>query len=185
MRRFLGWALKLLGLYLLFLVAYFLFALASMSHDVLAVYERRINPSTFLFWQNGELFTNPPLFSSFMADPKGQLTSREPEALGDVDIWVLLLEGFEDIKTVEFAPQLGIDIERVATSQPGSSTSLRGVSIKLRMHPIPLYVSRKHILIMDALHLRESYKTECLDEMVYGSMVGQRDQDLWDRCKKN
>ena len=184
MRQYLGWTLKIAGLYFLFLIAYFLFSLASIKNENLPIYERKINPSTFVFWQNGELFSSPPLFSNLMTDTKGQLSFRELDGLGDVDIWVLLLEGFEDIHNVEFASQLGIDVEKVATSEPGNSTSLQGVSLSLRMHVIPIYVIRKHVLIMDAKFLHENYKEECLDEMVYGSMIGQRDQELWERCKK-
>ncbi len=183
MRRYLGWAIKLTGLYLLFLIAYFVFALGSFKYANLAVYERRINPSTFAFWQNGELFSNPPFFSSVMTDSKSQLSYRELEGLGDVDIWVLLLEGVRDIHNVEFASQLGVDIGEVAASEPGYTTTLQRVGLNLRLHPIPLYVVRKHVLILDAKFLRENYKKECLDEMVYGSMIGQRDQGLWDRCK--
>lgn len=185
MRRYLGIALKIAGLYLVLLVAYFIFALLSIENDNLAVYERKINPSTFVFWQGGELYSNPPLFSNVMIDAKGQLTSRELKGLGDVDIWVLLLDGFNDIKSMELASQLGIDVEKVANFNPGESTSLQAVSLRLRVHPIPVFVSRKSVLILDAKYLVENYKTECLDEMVYGSMIGQRDQELWDRCKKS
>lgn len=184
MNRFLSLALKMAGLYLLLVFAYFIFALLSMNNDKLAFYERKINPSTFAFWQGGKLYSNPPLFSNVMTDAKGLLTSRELDELGDVDIWVLLLDGFEDIKNVDFASQLEIDVEKVASSKPGSSALLRGASLGLRFHPIPVFVERKSIFIMDAKYLVENYKTECLDEMVYGLMIGQRDQDLWDRCKK-
>ena len=183
MRRYLGWAMKIAGLYLLFLIAYFFFAFASMKSESLAFYERKINPSTFVFWQNGELFSNPPLFSKLMTDTKGQLSSRELDGLGDVDIWVFLLEGFEDINNVEFASQLGINVEEIAATKPGNSTSLQRVSLSSSVHPIPVYVIRKHILFLDAKFLRENYKEECLDEMVYGEMIGQRDQGLWERCK--
>jgi hypothetical protein len=184
MRRYLGLALKIAGLYLLLVVAYFIFALSSMKNDKLAFYERKINPSTFVFWQGGELYSNPPLFSSVMTDAKGQLTSREPDGLGDVDIWVLLLDGFEDIKNVGFASQLGIDVEKVANSKSGNTTVLQGASLSLRLHPIPVFVNRKYVLILDAKYLFENYKNECLDEMVYGTMIGQRDQELRDRCKE-
>ena len=183
MNRYLGWALKLFGLYFLSVVAYFLFALASMRYETLAIYDRKLNPATFVFWQNGKLYANPPLFSGLMADAKGQFTNREPMGLGDVDIWVLLLEGFEDIENVEFASQLGIDINSVRTLQPGNSTSIRTASINLRAHPIPVYVERKHILITDGKYLREHFKKVCLDEMVYGLMIGHRNPELWERCK--
>ncbi|MEP3636232.1 MAG: hypothetical protein ABJN14_03110, partial [Paracoccaceae bacterium] len=133
-------ALKIAGLYLLLLVAYFIFALASIENEKLAFYERKINPSTFVFWQGEELYSNPPLFSNVMTDAKGQLTSRELDGLGDVDIWVLLLDGFEDIKNVEIASQLGIDVEEVANSKSGNSTLLQGASLSLRFHPIPVFV---------------------------------------------
>ncbi|MEO0767508.1 MAG: hypothetical protein AAFY75_15965 [Pseudomonadota bacterium] len=177
-------ALKITGLYLLLVVAYFIFALASTKYDKLALYERKINPSTFVFWQGGELYSNPPLFSNVMTDAKGQLTSRGLDGLGDVDIWVLLLDGFEDIKNVELASQLGIDVEEVANSESGSSKLLLGASVNLRLHPMPVFVERKSVLILDAKYLFENYKTQCLDEMVYGAMIGQRDQELWNRCKK-
>ena len=184
MSRYLTWMLKTVALYLLLLISYFVFALASMKNETLAIYERKINPSTFVFWQNGKFFSNPPLFSNLMTDTKGQLSSREPDELGDVDIWVILLEGFEDIHNVQFASQLGIDVEEVAVSEADNSTSLRGVFLNVRIHPIPFYVDRKHVLIINAKFLRENYKEQCLDEMVYGSMIDQRDQRLWDRCKK-
>ena len=184
MKPYLGWALKVVALYLLFLIAYFIFAFASMKYQNLAFYERQINRSTFVFWQNGNTFSNPPLFSNLMVDTKGQLSSRNPYGIDDVDIWVFLLEGPEDIKNVEFASYLGIDIEKVSKSKLGQSTSMRRTSLKARLHPIPIFVSRKHVLIMDAKFLRENYKKECLDEMVYGSMIDKRNQQLWSRCKK-
>jgi hypothetical protein len=175
--------MKAVGLYLLFVVAYFFFAMASMKYDGLASIEQKFNPPTFVFWQGGELYSNPPLFSKFMADTRGQLSSREPDRIEDVDIWVFLLEGFEDVKNVVFASQIGIDVEKIATYEPGSSSKIQGASIRLRLHPVPVYVDRKQILLMDAKHLRENYKVECLDEMVYGSMIGHIDQELWDRCE--
>ncbi len=184
MKRYFGWALKITSIYLLFLIAYFLFALASMSNESLAFYERKINPSTYVFWQNGEYFSNPPLFSSMMTDTKNQLVLRFLDGQEDVNIWVLLLEGPEDIENVEIASELGIDVQDVASTEPGNITILQGASINFRWHPLPLAVIRKHILIMDAKYLRENYKEQCLDEMVYGSMISQRDQKLWERCKK-
>ncbi|UTS81464.1 hypothetical protein [Phaeobacter piscinae] len=183
MRRSLGWAIKLAGVYLLFLVAYFAFALGSMKNDTLARYEQRINPSTFIFWQGEELYSNPPLFSSLMSDTKGQLSSRKPTSLADVDIWVLLLDGFDDIKNVEFASQLGLDVGKISRSQPGSSTFLKSAGLSFRLHPIPLIVNRNSVLVLDAKYLYENYRHECLDEMIYGAMIGQRDQALWKRCR--
>lgn len=185
MRRYLSLALKIAGLYLFLLIVYFVFALVSMSNDNLAFLERKINRSTFVFWQGGELYSNPPLFSNVMTDAKGQLTLREPDGLEDVDIWVLLLDRFEDIRNVEFASQLGIDVEKVVNSEPGHSLLLRRAGLSLRFHPIPVFVDRQSVLILDARYLFENYKNVCLDEMVYGSMIGQHDQELWDRCEKN
>ena len=185
MRNYLGLALKIAGLYLLLVAANFVFAVASMTNDKIALYERKINPSTFVFWQGGELYSNPPLFSNVMTDTKGQLTSREPNGVEDVDIWVFLLDGFEDIRNVKLAPKLGIDVEDVANSDPGITMMLKGASLSLRIHPIPVFVDRKSVLIMDARYLFENYINECLDEIVYGSMIGWRDQELWDRCQKN
>ncbi len=119
-----------------------------------------------------------------MTDAEGQLTSRELDGLGDVDIWVLLLDGVEDIKNMEFASQLGIDVEKVANSKAGNSTLLQGASLSLRLRPIPFFVNRKTVLVLNAKYLLENYKAECIDEMVYGSMIGRRDQELWDRCKE-
>lgn len=184
MRPYLGWARKIAWLYLLFLVGNFVFAIASVKSETLAFYERKMNPPTFVFWQNGKLFSNPPLFSNLMADTEGELSSREPNEAEDIDIWVLLLEGFEDIKNVEFASQLGVNVKEVATSERGAFTSLDDVSLRVRIYPIPFYVIRKHILILDAKFLRENYKIECLDEIVYGRMIGQPDQELLERCKK-
>lgn len=185
MKRYLGWALRIAILYLLLLGAYFIFAFASMNNETLAFYERKLNPSTYVFWQDGEFFSNPPLFSSLMVDTTSQLSQREPIDLAEVDIWVLLLEGFQEIQAVDFAPQLGIDAAQVAKTKAGNSISLEGVSLHFRFHPIPLTVERKHILVLDAKSLRENYEEVCLDEIVYNMMIGQRDQALRERCKMN
>lgn len=183
MKRYLRWALRIAGLYLLFLVAYFAFAFASMTSPNLAIYERKINPSTFVFWQEGQFYESPPMFSSLLADSRGQLSNAHLEDLDNVDIWVLLLAGVEDIHNVEFASSIGVDVTRVASSDPGLLVSQAEVALSLRKHPIPFYVRRKKVVIVDALHLQRNYRAECLDEMVYGLMINQRDQGLWERCK--
>ncbi|UWQ75037.1 hypothetical protein [Leisingera sp. M658] len=177
------WAVRFLGAYLLVLLATFLFALGSMKFNSLAIWERKLNPSTFVFWQGGEYYSNPPLFSQTMSDVQGQLTAREPRSFEDVDIWVLLLDGFAEIRNVEVALQLGIETDKIARRLPSQTTKLSGVSLSMRLHPVPFYVKRKSVLIMNAEFLRENYKFQCLDEMVYGAMIGLRDQALWDRCE--
>ncbi|GHB40744.1 hypothetical protein GCM10007094_32710 [Pseudovibrio japonicus] len=149
----------------------------------MAILERKLNPSTFVFWQGGELYKNPPLFTQMMADTKGKLASREPSSFEDVDIWVLLLDGFDDIRNVESAPHLGIDIEDIANSNPEVTRSLLQASIHVRLHPIPIIVKRQHVALLNAKFLRENYKADCLDEMIYGSMIGHHDQELWDRYR--
>ncbi|MEW2912556.1 hypothetical protein [Leisingera sp. JC11] len=183
MKHFRFWAVRILGAYLLVLLATFLFALGSMKFNSLAIWERKLNPSTFVFWQGGEYYSNPPLFSQTMSDTQGQLAVREPQSFEDVDIWVLLLDDFAEITNVEVALQLGIETEKTARNLPSHTTEFSGVSLSMRLHPVPFYVERKRVLIMNAEFLRENYKVQCLDEMVYGAMIGQRDQALWDRCE--
>lgn len=185
MKHFRIWAVRILGAYLLVLLATFLFAIGSMKFNSLAIWERRLNPSTFVFWQGGNYYSNPPLFSQTMSDTQNQLAARDPQSFEDVDIWVLLLDGFAEIANVEVALQLGIETDQIARTRPGNMTELAGASLNMRVHPVPFYVKRKRVLIMDAEFMRENYKVQCLDEMVYGAMIGQRDQELWDRCKVN
>lgn len=185
MKRVAKLAIWFLGLYLVVLGTYFLFAAGSMRYDSLARLEQRINPSTFVFWQNGQFFRNPPIFSQLMTDTYKQLSPHEPTKYSDIDIWVLLLEGFDDIRNVEVASKLGIDSEDIAASEPGSKISLMGASLKLRLHPVPFIVERRHIVMLDAEYLTENYRQQCLDEMVYHWMIGLRDRELWDQCKKD
>lgn len=185
MKRYLRWALKIAAAYLLFLAAYFGFALASMSNEKLAVYEQKLNPPTFVFWQGGKLFSNPPLFSDVMTDAKGLLASREPKGPRDVDIWVLLLDGPEDIRNVRIAPQLGVDVEKIANSKPGVIKSLMRAGLSYRPHPIPVVVERESVHILDARYLSKNFKEQCLDDVVYRLMINQHDKELWKRCKKS
>ena len=118
-----------------------------------------------------------------MTDTHGQLSTNEIDRLEDVEIWVLLLNGPSEIYKVEFASALGIVTAHVSQMNVGSTLSSKGTALRLRLHPIPFYVARRHVLIMNADYLAKSYKAECLDEMVYGAMINRKDQDLWDRCK--
>ena len=118
-----------------------------------------------------------------MADTKSQLSFRDVESFEDVDIWVILLDGFGDISNVEFATRLGISQSDIRNNDRSITVTLRNVSLRYRFHLLPFYVVRKSVVMVDASYLAENYKRRCLDEMLYLQMIGQRDQDLWDRCK--
>jgi len=45
-------------------------------------------------------------------------------------------------------------------------------------------VSRKKVLIFDAAHLRKTYDGTCLDELVYGDIIGPVERTRWENCKK-
>ncbi|MBO9397576.1 hypothetical protein J7400_12885 [Shimia sp. R9_2] len=183
MKKAAKWIAYGLGLYILFLALLFAFYSLSLASPKIANLEKRINPSKFVFWQNQGFFSTPPLFTRPLSDPNGYLSFEEPSNFHDVDIWVILLEGFADIHTFELAQQLSLDPDDIADSEPGNSIEKSGVGINLRRHAIPFYVQRKKIVILDAKYMRENYKPECLDEMVYGAMIGQRDAALRERCK--
>ena len=183
MRNLKRWGARAVGLYFVFLLLLFIFSVLSMKFPSLAMIERRVNPAKFVFWQNQKFYSNPPLFSSVMSDTKGQLSTEEPANGQDIDIWVLLLEGPEDIKNASIAQQLGLKIDQISQMQPGVSQTSASVALSFRLHPIPFFVERRSVVVMDALYLRTNYKAQCLDEMVYGEMISQRDQALWDRCK--
>ncbi|WP_041768107.1 hypothetical protein [Pseudovibrio sp. FO-BEG1] len=183
MVRFSWWANRLIGLYILLIILALLFSVASTRFGSLAILERKLNPSTFVFWQDGELYKNPPLFTQVMADAKGQFASREPSSFEDVDIWVLILEGFADIKNVELAPHLGIDIDDAATFSTDITKSLMQVSLRVRLHPFPLAITRKHIVLVNTKSLRENFKEQCFDEITYESMIGDHDPKLWEQCR--
>ncbi|MHA6264134.1 hypothetical protein ACXYMO_13095 [Arenibacterium sp. CAU 1754] len=170
-------------MYLLILFGCFAFALGSIIYENLAFLERKINPSTYIFWQDGKLWKNPPLFSRLMSDPEGQLSTREVDKLDDVDIFVLLLKGPAEIQKVKFANALGLNVAEISKMDAASDKSMQSAGIHFRVHVIPFYVSRRQFVIMNAEYLRKNYRVECLDEMVYGQMISQRDQELWDRCK--
>lgn len=184
MKFFLKWLGRGIGLYLILLVAYFLYIFATMNFSQLAFYDRKLNPSTFAFWQGGELYSNPPLFSQVMSDPKGLLSSRAIDRFDDVEIWVLLLDGFEDIRNVTFAHEIISDFEEVLATEPGETLILKSVALIGRRHPLPFYVRRRYVLVVDATDLRERYRQQCLDEMIYDLMIDGSDKPLWDRCKK-
>lgn len=171
MKRYFRWASKAVAIYLLFLVIYFCLSVASNNYPLLAFYERKISPSAFVFWQGGEFYSNPPLFSTLMTDTKSQLSSDEVTTLDEVDIFVLLLNGFNDIENVEFAPQLGINIKEIASTEPTRSVTKQTTSFHIRLHLLPFVVKRRQTLIMDAHFLSQNYKKECLDELVYGQMI--------------
>lgn len=183
MKKAAKWIAYGLGLYILFLALLFAFYSLSLASPKIANIEKRINPSKFVFWQNQGFFSTPPLFAKPLSDPNGYLSFEEPSNFHDVDIWVILLEGFADIHTFELAQQLGLDTDDIANSAPGNSIEKSGVGINLRRHVLPFYVQRKKIVIMDAQFMRENYKPECLDEMVYRAMIGHRDPSQNERCK--
>jgi hypothetical protein len=171
------------GLYLVFLVLASGFSALSTNNKSLASLERRLNPAQFVFWQRGEFFRNPPLFKSVMSDPKGQLSQDGPKDAPDVDIWVVLLEGPKDIANFAMASQLGLKPQKIAQLEPGESVYSQSVALHGRLHPIPFFLVRKSVLVMDAKYLRETYKTECLDEIVYRAMIDQRDKELDNHCE--
>ena len=185
MKRFVKLAGLGLGLYIAILGVLFLFAFGSMRYSSLATLERRVNPSTFVFWQGGEFYRNPPLFTQEMVDTQGQLASRDPSDFHDVDIWVLLLWGFDDIRNVSIAANLGLDVEEIAAKRPGTTVSTMNAALHMRLHPVPFHVSRKRILILDAQYLAATYRPECLDAFVYARMIGQLGLEQWETCKRS
>lgn len=183
MKRTARWIAYSVGLYILILALLFAFYSLALTSPTIANVEKRMNPSKFVFWQNQEFFSTPPLFTRPLSYSNGYLSFEEPTNFQEVDIWVILLEGFSDISNFELAQQLGLNPDKIANSEPGNSIEKSSVGINLRRHVIPIYVQKKKIVILDALFMRENYKPECLDEMVYGAMIGLRDQSQHERCK--
>ncbi len=177
------WSVRVLVAYLLLLVALFIFYTASTKFQKVAQIEKTINRSTFVFWQGGELYRNPPLFSAIMEDADNQLSMHEPTEFEDVDIWVLLLNGFSDIRNVDIASALGLDPIKFEKTEPGSTVSLKSVSLRARFHILPFYVQRRTILMLDANLLKTTHKSQCFDKLVYNLMTGPKNQILWDNCK--
>ena len=183
MRRALKWLTVGLVAYLIAMVAWFGLAHLSISNTSLALIERRLSPAKYVFWRNGEFYLNPPLFKSVMTDTKGQLSETEAENASMVDIWVVLLEGPEEIRDFELNEFLKLDADSISKMDSATTISLKRTSSRARLHILPFYVNRRVVFIADARFLRENYRAECLDEMVYGMMIEQEDQALWDRCK--
>ena len=177
---------RLLLIYLAIVTVNFLYALIALNYPAVAKYERKLVPAEFVFWQGGEFYSNPPLFPDAMSDVFSELRPvREDGDENDVDIWVLLLDGYDDIHNVSFASELGLDPDKIAMTEPSTSLNISSVSLRARLHLLPFYVHRKKIIIDDARYLAASYHRQCLDELIYGEMVDRRDQAKWNSCKRD
>ncbi|MEL6571291.1 MAG: hypothetical protein AAFQ64_06520 [Pseudomonadota bacterium] len=169
--------------YVAVLICYFLFLAAAVSFPSIAIVERKLNSATFSFWYDGAFWDNPPVFTAIMDDPENQFSNDGLKDWQGVDIWVLLLNGPEDIRNAEIAPALGVDVESIASSEPGLMTVSANASILWRWHPIPFNGARRRVVIIDIKRLGETRKAECFDEIIYSMMIARPISDLMENCR--
>ncbi|MEN8741209.1 MAG: hypothetical protein ABF308_15735 [Phaeobacter gallaeciensis] len=177
------WIIRAALAYLVVVGAYFLFSLAAIKSTAVADLERKLNPATFMFWQDNEIWRNPPLFDAMMADPKGVLSDQDPETLNDVQIWVFLLDGFPQVDGLPLAKSLGLDTEELAGTFRSKVVIMESVSLAGRLHILPIFVQRRKIILLDARDLVTTHERSCLDEILYAAMTSGDFAALLETCK--
>ncbi len=177
------WIIRAALAYLIVVGASFLLSLAAAKSTAVADLERKLNPATFMFWQDNEIWRNPPLFDAMMADPKGAFSDRDPETVNDVEIWVFLLDGFPQIEGLPLAESLGLDTEELARTFRSKIVTMENVSIVGRLHILPIIVQRRKIVLLDARDLAATYERSCLDEILYAAMTSGDYSSLLKNCK--
>lgn len=177
------WIIRAALVYLVVVGAYFIFSLAAIKSAAIADLERKLNPATFMFWQDNEIWRNPPLFDAMMADPKGVLSDQEPETVNDVDIWVFLLDGFPQVEGLPLAESLGLDTDEVARTFRSKTVIMDRVSLSMRLHILPIFVHRRKIVLLDARDLATTHERSCLDEILYAAMTSGDYPSLLKECK--
>lgn len=177
------WIIRAALAYLIVVGAYFLFSLAAIKSTAIADLERKLNPATFMFWQDNEIWRNPPLFDAMMADPKGVLADRDPETVNDVRIWVFLLDGFPQVEGLPLAESLGLDTEELARTFRTKIVSMDRVSLSMRLHILPIIVQHRKIILLDARDLAATHERSCLDEILYAAMTSGDYSSLLKDCK--
>lgn len=150
MPSFKTYAIRGVLAYIAFLIIYFVFSAASMSNASLAFYERKLNPSTYVFAQFGKFYATPPIFLSPISDWGGQLSDDQPAELADYDMFVVLLNGEDDAEGKDVATQLGLDDDDIAAVESGSKVTSSKVGLNLRLHIVPVYMARTKILALNA-----------------------------------
>ena len=184
MKRILFPALKVIAIYVLVILAWAGISYGSLFSQTLANFERKLSPANVVFWQSSKLWYQPPSLPNALEDPKGHYLFEHIDDYAQIDVWFLMLDGFEDIRNVPFATDLRIDVEKIAESEPGTLHYTRRAGVQFRLAALPIGVKRTEFHILDMRYWFENYRHACLNQMVLNRLYQVTDNQFREDCKR-
>ncbi len=185
MRVFKKWIFRAIKLYALVVVAGFVFGLATLAVPALERLERRISPANFAVALGGSYYPNFEEFLAAIPGSEKQLSSVQPVAFEDIEIWIVVLDSPEDSESIAFASRLGIQIQEIASWDKGSVSRIASytVAIRLRWSFFPIYVQKKQVVVLNGEGLFQTYRQDCINRILYNAMIKLNDAEFLEGCK--
>ncbi len=118
-------------------------------------------------------------------DTEGHFNPDPATHPNDVDVWVFVLDELAEIESYGLDNDLGLDTQEIARSAPGTVTSVESSSLHLRWSPLPLYLKKRQVFVVDAGYFEKNYRGDCLQEYVYRIVLGDSTAKVEARCKLN
>jgi len=170
-------------LYLIVVFAFFLFSLASMRFDMIARLENRIAKPDVAFVLNETIHMGELEIDGEPIDTDNLFATRVPDDLREIDVWVFALNGFDEIKGLSLAKDLGLDVAKISTNDPDHVVRNSSVSLSLRLHPLPIYMRRQTIVVFDIEHMLQRNRRDCFGRLIYLRLKGEFDKVFSDACR--
>lgn len=179
------WLISLVAIYFGIVLLWFIFCLASTMSDFFAELEDSLVTRNLAIVIDEHVYTGEVMIHGEKITGDGNFADGPLNDLSKVDTWLLLLNGYDSIRLNETARSLGLDIDKLAESKSGSSIEIRTSGLKVRLSPLPIYVERRRIVLLDVQHMEQTYRKECWIKLINEELSIKSDENSRAVCKRS
>lgn len=160
MRTYVGWLTHL------FLSAsiWVLFGSGAMAVEEGTVFKPHV-----IYWYNHDYYVTPPQFVEPIDDTQGVLSKEPPDENTIPNIWVLLLDGMESIKSFPRAEEFDLDVEELSRKPRDTITDIQDRF--LATNSANQHRAWIRIIVVDIEFYADFLPPECLDDLIYRTIV--------------
>jgi len=176
----------ILGLYVLLLIASFAWAFATLKSTAAAgIEDKVVRPKVgYNFGTQSETVFQTVFVNDTEVPRDPRFSTTDVETIDDFDRVVFLLDGFASAKTNQTIQYFGYDADEIAALDSDSTHTVQSATLTLRLHLIPLIVTRKHAVFIDFSDFQKTYREDCLFPIINNTVMGEFDKEFRNECRK-
>ncbi|MEM8656415.1 MAG: hypothetical protein AAGF36_16915 [Pseudomonadota bacterium] len=185
MKPVLKWIGRGVLAYMLLILLYVGWLFAATNLKFVSDIEKRLFKPVvgFVFTNDGDTVGLDFVINGESVPPDPRVSFRENVSLREIDTFVFALDGFKTARDVEMIRYVGLDPYDVVIMKSGEMSIQEVVKVKLRLHPMPIYVSRRSYAFADLQHLIATYRIECIPTILYDLALSVFDNEYKKSCE--